>query len=65
MSASNWVHVHVDEILRETEKAILCLIDGEEIWIPLSQLQDPEEYGRGDKDFTLSITEWIADQKGL
>lgn len=65
MGSSNYVHIHVDEILRQTDKAYLCLINGEEVWIPKSQIADAADYDDGDKDLTLSITEFIAKQKGL
>lgn len=49
----------------ESDKAILCVIDGEEVWIPLSQVDDDSEvYSKGDEG-SLIITEWIAEQKGL
>ena len=47
-----------------TDKAGLFVIDGEDVWIPWSQVQD----GSVDKDGetgTLIITEWIAEQKNL
>lgn len=51
--------------LRATEKAILVNVDGEELWIPLSQVDDDSEvYSEGDEG-TLIITAWIARQKGL
>lgn len=65
MSASGYVHVDVDRIERETDKAFLVLIDGEETWIPKSQIADADDYNAGDEDLTLSITEWIANEKGL
>lgn len=65
MSASNYVHVEVDEIVRETEKAFLVRIDDEEFWLPRSQVADDADYEEGDKDCTMSITEFIAKEKGL
>jgi len=65
MSASNYVHIHVDEIAKETNAAFLCVIDGEETWLPKSQVADPEDYSEGDCDLTLSITAWLAAEKGL
>ena len=53
MGFSNWVHIDVDEILRETDKAFLVAVNEVEVWIP------------SDKDLTLSITEFIAREKGL
>jgi hypothetical protein len=53
------------EVLIQTDKAILCDIGGDEIWIPLSQIHDDSEvYKMGTKG-TLIITEWLAKKKGL
>ena len=66
MSASNWVHLEVAKIERETDAAfLLTLEDGEQVWIPKSQISDPEELKAGDEDLTVSVSEWIAEQKGL
>ena len=53
--------------LKETEKAILVSIPDvdDDMWIPLSQIDDDSEvYQEGDEG-TLIISEWIALQKGL
>ncbi len=62
-----WVHLSVAKIVRETDAAFLVrLEDGdEEVWLPKSQISDPEDYEVGDEDVTISITEWLAQQKGL
>lgn len=65
MGNKNWIHIDVDEIVRETEKAFLLRIDDEEVWIPKSQISNPEDYAEGDTNCTVSITDWIANQKGL
>lgn len=65
MSSSNWVHLEVTEILRETDKAILVLLDDEELWIPLSQIADSDDYSVGDTDCVISVTEWFAKQSNL
>ena len=50
---------------RETEAALLCEIDGEDHWIPKSQIdEDSEVYAEGHQG-SLVITQWIADQKGI
>jgi hypothetical protein len=65
VSASNWVHLDFDEILRETDKALLVRFpDGEEEWVPISQISDEEDYRVGDQDGTISVSEWLARQKG-
>ncbi len=65
MSSSGYVHVGVEEILRETDAAFLCRIEGEDVWLPRSQIADPDDYEVGDSDLTMSITEWLAREKGL
>jgi hypothetical protein len=61
----SWIHLDVDKIVRATDKALLLRIDGEEYWIPLSQIAGPDDYDEGDEDCTVSVTEWIAREKGL
>ena len=59
------VEIEDVEVIAATEKAILCLIDGKQHWIPQSQIQpDSEVWKRGDKG-TLVISRWIAEQKEL
>ncbi len=52
---------------KETPAALLCVIDGEEHWIPKSQVDDESEVfdDQDNKEGTLVISEWIATQKGL
>lgn len=50
---------------RETDLALLCEIDGDEIWIPKSQIAaESDVQGAHDKG-TLIVKEWIAREKGL
>jgi hypothetical protein len=66
MSASNYVHIDVVEILKETERALLVAMDdGEEFWIPKACIADDEEYEEGDMDVTISVLEKFAREKGL
>lgn len=65
MSASRWIHIDVDRIIRETDAAFLIEIDGDEIWLPKSQIADVDDYNAGIEDCVMSITEWIAMEKGL
>lgn len=62
----SWVHLHFEKILRETDKALQIRFEsGEEHWIPLSQIADADDYSEGDTNGSISITEWIANEKGL
>lgn len=51
--------------LRGTDKALLCLIDGEEVWVPQSQIHDDSEVYEVGGEGKLVITRWFADQRGL
>jgi hypothetical protein len=54
-----------EPVIAETANAILVDVDGEQVWLPLSQVHDDSEvYAKGHTG-KLVITEWIAKQKGL
>jgi hypothetical protein len=61
----DWVYVDADKIVKITDKAMLVLIDGQEVWLPLSQLHEVERYAEGDEDITIAMSDWLAKQKGL
>jgi len=66
MPETEWVHLDVKRIVRETPKAFLLMLeDGSEHWIPKNQIADPDNYDQGDENCTVSISEWIAQQKDL
>lgn len=66
MSASRWIHLDNVTVKKVTDKAMLLVLDDEEEhWIPISQISDPEDYEEGDEDCSISISEWIAEQKGI
>lgn len=56
------IDIVVDEVLYETDLAILVLCDEEEIWLPKSQLEEWPDIG---EEGTVIMTEWIAEEKGL
>lgn len=64
--------VEIEDVtcIRETDKAILCKIededyDGDDQWIPLSQVHDNSEVYQNGDEGKLIITKWIATQKGF
>lgn len=65
MSQSGYVHLENCTVRRETDNALLVVYDGESLWLPKSQVADAENYAAGDEDVTISMTEWIARQKGI
>ena len=65
MGFSVWVHLEDCTVKRATEKALLVEYDGREFWLPRSQVSEGEKYEEGDAGVTISVTEWVAKQKGL
>lgn len=59
--------VSIDDVVCKaaTDKAILVVIEGEEYWIPQSQIDDDSEVWKKDDEGTLVISDWIAEQKGI
>lgn len=54
------------EVIRETERALLVLIEGEEHWIPKTQIDDDSEvYSQKTSGGRLVVTAWIAKEKNL
>jgi hypothetical protein len=52
-------------VVKETDKALLCNIHGEEIWIPKSQIKEDSEVFEEGTEGSLVISQWLASQKGL
>jgi hypothetical protein len=50
---------------RATDRALLCCIEGEDVWIPQSQIDDDSEVYQEDDEGTLIVSAWIAEEKGL
>jgi hypothetical protein len=61
------VSVEVEEVTRETDKAILVVVDGDEEWIPKSVIDDDSEVHSmksGRDGGTMLVAEWFARSKG-
>lgn len=54
------------QFVRETDAAILIIdpASGEEIWLPLSQVDEIHRDPNGNSG-TIVMSDWIAKQKGL
>jgi len=59
-----WILVSDATLIRSSDKAGLYKIDGDEYWIPWSQIRD-DSVDRDGESGDLWITEWIADQKEI
>ncbi len=66
-SSSDYVHLDVEEISGETDKAFYVTLEDNEWsgWVPKSQISDVDNYDKGDKNCTISVSEWWAKQVGL
>lgn len=51
--------------IRETDAALLCQVDGKEVWIPRSQVLDDSEVNEEGDEGVLVIPEWLALERGL
>ena len=51
-------------IKRETDAAILVECDGNEVWLPKSQIDYDEDCTEGD-EIEIEVPQWLADSKGL
>lgn len=61
--SDSWVTVVVDIVKAETPGAVLVVVDGNEEWIPKSQMLNSVE--KGDTRVEVIMKEWIAAAKGL
>lgn len=51
--------------LRESDLALLCRVDGQEVWIPKSQIHEDSDVRSVHDKGELIVSEWIATEKGL
>lgn len=63
--AEEHVHLDVEVIMRETAKAFqLMLTDKRRVWwVPKSQVANPDDYQAGDRNCTVTVSDWIYQQK--
>ena len=56
-----------DDVLckAETDKAVLCDVQGNEVWIPKGQIHDDSEVFARNGKGRLVVTQWIAEQKKI
>ena len=60
------VELEVSEVLKETDLAVLCVIEEDEVWLPKSQIREGVELlSEGTVDVVITIPQWLAEEKGL
>lgn len=57
--------IEVQDCLSLTDKAALLMIDDEEYWVPLSQIEDNDDDLDVGFSGSLFLTTWILDEKGI
>ncbi len=60
---SDSIDLKYDEIIAQTEKAILFRFDKKEVWLPKSVIENHEELE--DDGGEVSIQYWIVQERGL
>ena len=65
--AQDYVSIEAERVVRESAsgKAVLFVIDGEDVWIPRSQIHEPEDIKMGSLNVLFEVAEWFAKQEGL
>lgn len=48
-----------------TALAVLCVIDDDKVWVPLSQIHDDSDVWRKGDHGTLVVRSWWAEKEGL
>lgn len=63
---TQYVELEDVKCIVETDAALLCLIDGDEVWVPISVVNfaDSEVVEEGDSGL-LVVKEWWAYEKGV
>ena len=62
MAHDEWTEIEVDKVAAETDQAILVVIDGEDHWLPQSQLDEWPDVGESG---TIMIKTWLAEERGF
>jgi hypothetical protein len=65
VSQSDYVHLEDCNIVAETDAAILIEYEGDRHWFPRSHVADADDCKPGEKGRTVSVSGWIARQKGI
>jgi hypothetical protein len=64
-TSESYIYPTQVKALRETDRALLCAdSNGNEFWVPKSQLHDDSEVFEVGGEGKLVVTRWLADQKG-
>ncbi len=62
INGKKYITLEIEETVHETDGAILVNYEGDETWIPKSQLEDWPDVGESGE---IIVTEWWAEKEGL
>lgn len=65
LSRESCVEIFYVTVKHETEHAILCDIEGEDFWIPKSQISEDSEVYKANTDGTLIVSLWFCEKQGI
>lgn len=51
--------------IRETDLAVLIEIEGKEVWVPKSVIDDDSEVWQDEQEGELVVKEWWAEKNGM
>lgn len=64
MGNSEYVEVDCDAIETVTDRAVLMIIEGENIWVPRSAIEDGDEIEPEDVG-PFYVRQWFCDREGI
>ena len=62
MADKEYTFISIDELVHETDKAILVKVEGDKEWIPKSQM--PGDFNQDYNQDELEVEIWFAEDKG-
>lgn len=64
MADDRTVTLHNVTAVKKSKLALLCVIDGDEVWVPDSQIHDDSEVSEQGHEGKLVVTKWWAEKNG-
>ncbi len=58
---TEYITVLVDHVVTRTDKAVLCSFDGREVWLPLSVIDEDDDF----EDGPIDVAVWVVERESL
>ncbi len=59
------VEIYIAKVVKTTDKAALCIVEDEEVWLPWSLIDEGSDIETEGDSGVAYIPEWLAEEKGL